>query len=167
LESQTKSMYDRAPDELTLAHEVAHEWFGDSVTLARWKDIWVNEGFAEFSSWLWSEHTGQRSAQSFFDATYAKPASDAVWSPPPGDPGSGADIFSGSVYDRGAMTLQALRVKVGDAAFFALLRGWATSRAHGNATVQDFVAFASSTTGRDLGPFFQTWLFDSGKPTSW
>lgn len=167
LESQTKSMYDRAPDELTLAHEVAHEWFGNNVTVTRWKEIWVAEGFAEFSAWLWSEHTGQRSAQSFFDAKYARPASDPVWTPPPGDPGSGAAIFSGSVYDRGAMTLQALRVKLGDAAFFRLLRGWATARADGNASVQDFVGYASATTGRDLSRFFQTWLYDSGKPTSW
>ena len=65
------------------------------------------------------------------------------------------------------MTLQALRVKVGDPAFFRLLRGWATDRRDTNATVEEFVSYASTSTGRDLRPFFTTWLFDAAKPTSW
>ena len=63
LETVTRPVFDRAPDELTLAHELAHQWYGDDVTLARWRDIWLNEGFAEFSAWLWSEHPAARTAR--------------------------------------------------------------------------------------------------------
>ena len=157
--------------ELTLAHELAHQWTGDDVTLGRWRDIWVNEGFAEWSSWYWSEHTGQKSAQQIFDKLYAHNAKDtAYWKPPPGDPGSAADIFAGSVYDRGAMTLQALRVAIGDdAAFLGLLRSWVAAHAYGNATVADFVTFTEhrfpQLTG--LPHLFDVWLYQPGKPTGW
>jgi aminopeptidase N len=167
LENQTKPLYDSPPDELTVSHELAHMWFGDSVTLSRWQDIWINEGFAEFGAWMWSEHTGQKSAQSYFNQFYAKNAASWVWSPPPGDPGGPADMFDGSVYERGAMTLQALRVKLGDDTFFPMLRAWHASKRYGNASIAEFTAFASSYAGRDLSAFFQTWLYDAGKPTTW
>jgi aminopeptidase N len=167
LETQTKPLYDRPPNELTVAHELAHMWFGDSVTLSRWRDMWINEGFAEFSSWMWSEHTGQKSAQSYFNQFYAKNADSWVWNPPPGDPGGPATMFAGSLYERGAMTLQALRVKLSDDTFFPMLRAWHASKKYGNATVEDFIAFASSYAGRDLSSFFQAWLYDTGKPTTW
>jgi aminopeptidase N len=167
LENQTKPQYAYAPDELTVAHELAHQWFGDDVTLARWRGIWLNEGFAEFSSWLWSEHTGQTSAQQFFQRWYAKPATSWVWTPPPGNPGDAADIFAGSVYERGAMTLQALRVKLGDRTFFRLLRHWLAAHRYGNGTVRQFIALAERESGRDLGHFFDVWLFRPAKPTSW
>jgi aminopeptidase N len=167
LENQTKPLYDSPPDELTVSHELAHMWFGDSVTLSRWQDIWINEGFAEFGGWMWSEHTGQKSAQSYFNQYYAKNANSWVWSPPPADPGGPADMFAGSVYERGAMTLQALRVKLGDGTFFAMLRAWHASKKYGNASIAEFTAFASSYAGRDLSAFFQAWLYDEGKPTTW
>ena len=167
LETQTKPLYDSPPDELTVSHELAHMWFGDSVTLKRWRDIWVNEGFAEFSAWMWSEHTGQKSAQSYFNRYYAKKADSWVFSPPPANPGGPADMFDGSVYERGAMTLQALRVKLGDDTFFPMLRAWYAAHTYGNVTVPEFTAFASAYAGRDLSAFFQTWLYDEGKPTTW
>jgi len=168
LETQTKPVFDRPPDELTLAHELAHQWYGDAVTLARWRDIWVNEGFAEFSSWLWSESRGQTSAQQFFNRWYGQSAkSDWFWNPPPGDPGDPADIFAWSEYERGAMTLQALRVKLGDGTFFRILRGWFASRKYGNATVEDFTGYAQRVSGVDLAHFFDVWLYQPGKPVSW
>jgi aminopeptidase N len=167
LENQTKPLYDSPPDELTLAHEQAHMWFGDSVTLSRWRDIWVNEGFAEFLSWMWSEHSGGRSAQQFFDRLYAKKSSSGVWHPPPASPGGPADIFDSSVYERGAMALQALRVELGDATFFPMLRDWHSSRRYGSASVADFTAYASAYSGRDLSHFFDVWLYQDAKPTSW
>lgn len=167
LENQTKPLFDTAPNELTLAHELAHQWYGDAVTLSRWRDIWVNEGFAEFSSWLWSEHTGQTSARQFFQRWYAKPASSWVWTPPPGDPGGPEHLFAGSVYERGAMTLQALRAKLGDPTFFAVMRGWFESRKYGNGSDADFTAYASQVSGQDLTHFFEVWLYQPGKPTSW
>lgn len=171
LETATRPSFDSAPDELTLAHELAHQWFGDSVTVARWRDIWLNEGFAEWSSWFWSEHSGQTSAQQFFKKYYATPASKTdFWNPPPGDPGDAADLFDDSIYERGAMTLQALRVKIGDdAAFLGLLHDWQTAHRFGNARVEDFVAFTVARFPQvpGLQHFFQVWLYDPGKPANW
>ncbi|HEX6920935.1 MAG TPA: M1 family aminopeptidase, partial [Actinomycetes bacterium] len=167
LENQTKPLYDSPPNELTVAHELAHQWFGDSVTLQRWRDMWVNEGFAEFSAWMWSEHTGQKSAQSFFNSWYAKNASSWVWNPPPGDPGGPETMFAGSLYERGAMTLQALRVKLGDDVFFPMLRAWYADNEFGNVTVEEFTSFATTFSGQDLSHFFDVWLYQPAKPTSW
>ena len=167
LETATRPVFDRAPDELTLAHELAHQWFGDSVTLARWRDIWLNEGFAEFSSWLWDEHRGGTTAAKHLQDLLAEPADSDVWDPPPGNPGSAENIFAGSVYDRGAGTLQALREKVGDATFFSILRGWAAAHQTGNATVAQFTTYASAVAHQDLAHFFTVWLQTPGKPHDW
>jgi aminopeptidase N len=167
LETQTKPIYDSPPDELTLAHEAAHMYFGDSVTLKKWRDIWLAEGFAEFSSWMWSEHSGDRTAQQFFDDNYKKKAKNSVWEPPPGRPGGPANLFSDSIYARGAMTLQALRVKLGDGPFFDLLRSWHAAHRHGNATERGFRRYAENRTGVELTHFFKVWLVQPTKPTSW
>ncbi len=167
LETQTKPLYDRPPGELTVAHELAHMWFGDSVTLSRWRDIWVNEGFAEFASWVWSEHVGKRSAQSFFNRYYAKKATSPIWRPPPGNPRGAETMFADSIYVRGAMALQALRVRLGDELFFPMLRDWHASKKYGNATVQEFTAYATTYSGSDLTAFFDAWLFQKGKPSTW
>ena len=164
LETVTRPVFDRAPSELTLAHEIAHQWYGDDVTLHHWRDIWLNEGFAEFSSWLWSEHTGGRTAAQFLHRLLSEPASSGIWNPPPGNPGDAADIFAGSVYERGAGTLEALRQKVGNTVFFRIMRGWLVAHRYGNATVPAFTAFASGVAGQDLTPFFYEWLYRPGKP---
>src|SRR5262245_26907999 len=86
LETQTKPVFDRVPDETTLAHELSHMWFGDSVTLSQWPDMWLHEGFATWSEWIWSEHDGRKSAHQFFENLYNNPPQDtAFWTPPPGD----------------------------------------------------------------------------------
>jgi aminopeptidase N len=168
LESQTKPNYNRAPSVRLIVHELAHQWYGNSVTLTRWQDIWLNEGFATYAEWLWSEHTGGTTAQQTFDELYATPASDAdFWNPPSGDPGGPEHLFTGSVYDRGALTLHALRGKIGDPAFYRLLRAWADRHRHGNVSTADLIALAGRLAGRDLRPFFQVWLYTPGKPTSW
>jgi aminopeptidase N len=167
LETQTKPIYDSPPDELTFAHEAAHMYFGDSVTLKKWRDIWLAEGFAEFSSWMWSEHSGDKTAQQFFNSFFKKKASNAIWHPSPGRPGNAANLFDSSIYERGAMTLQALRVKLGDATFFDLLKSWAAAHRHGNATEAGFRSFAEQRTGVELTHFFNVWLVEAAKPTSW
>ena len=123
LETQTKPVFDRMPDEATLVHELSHMWFGDSVTLTTWPDIWLHEGFATWSEWIWSEHQGNTSAAQRLKQLLNNPAGDtAFWTPPPGAPGAPASLFDGTIYDRGAMTLEALREKIGDTSFFTLLR---------------------------------------------
>ena len=168
LETQTKPVFDRVPDEATLAHELSHMWYGDSVTLTRWPDIWLHEGFATWSEWIWSEHNGRRSAHQFFENLYNTPAQDtAFWTPPPGNPGTPENLFDGTIYDRGAMTLQALREKVGDTVFFRIMRGWASQHQYGNVTTAQFIALAERESGQDLGHFFDVWLYQDAKPTSW
>ncbi|HEY6779973.1 MAG TPA: M1 family metallopeptidase, partial [Thermoleophilaceae bacterium] len=155
LESQTKPNYDSAPDELTVAHELSHQWFGDSVSLTVWPDIWLNEGFATYSEWLWDEHEGGETPAAAFDELYAIPETNAsFWNPPPGDPGEAANLFDGTIYDRGAMTLQALREKIGERAFFGLLRRWYADNRDGNVTTADFVALAERVSGQQLDAFF-------------
>jgi aminopeptidase N len=168
LETQTKPVYDRMPDETTVAHELSHMWFGDSVTLTEWPDIWLHEGFATWSEWIWSEYTGNKTAQKYFDNLYNTPAQDTrFWTPPPGDPGSAAFLFNGTIYYRGAMTLQALRQKVGDFAFFRIMRSWAHQNRYGNVSTPQFVALAEQVSQMQLEHFFEVWLYRLEKPTAW
>jgi aminopeptidase N len=166
LETATRPVFDSAPDEATLAHEMAHQWYGDDVTLQRWRDIWLNEGFAEFSTWLWAEHHGGPSAAERLQELLAEPADSGDFDPPPADPGGADMIFSGSVYERGAGALQALREKVGDRTFFRIMRGWLRVHAYGNATVPQFVDYAGKVSHTDLTHFFDVWLYQEGKPAS-
>lgn len=168
LETQTKPVFDRVPDEATLAHELSHMWYGDSVTLTEWPDIWLHEGFATWSEWIWSEHDGRKSAHQWFETLFNTPTSDIrFWTPPPGDPGTAAHLFNGTIYYRGAMTLQALREKVGDPTFFRIMRDWATQNRYGNATTPQFIALAERASGLDLRRFFDVWLYQPDKPRSW
>ncbi|MDN3024362.1 M1 family metallopeptidase [Streptomyces sp. S.PB5] len=166
LETQTRPVYDRAPDLSTLVHESAHQWFGDSVTPTSWKDIWLNEGFATYTEWLYDEQHGGDSAQKTFDKLYARPASDGLREFPPGDPGSGANIFGTPVYARGAMALHQLRKAVGDRVFFRILRAWATEHRDGHGTTAQLVRLAERESGKDLDGLFQTWVYQQGKPAA-
>jgi len=168
LETQTLSLFDRAPDELILVHELAHQWFGDSVTPARWPDIWLNEGFATWSEWLWTDHTGGGSLEKTFKGLYKVPAKDRrFWGPPPGNPGGPRHLFDHTVYVRGAMTLEALREKVGEPAFLAILRRWVAEHTYGNVTTADFIALAEQESGLELDEFFRVWLYERDKPQAW
>jgi aminopeptidase N len=168
LETQTKPNFPYVPSEATLVHEIAHMWFGDSVTLTEWPDIWLNEGFATWSEWIWSEEQGNKSAAQWFKQLYNTPAQDsAFWNPPPAVPGTPQFLFNGTIYYRGGMTLQALREKVGDFTFNRILRDWATQNRYGNVTTAQFIAHAEQISGRDLTAFFDAWLYQVGKPTSW
>ncbi|WP_308013844.1 M1 family metallopeptidase [Streptantibioticus parmotrematis] len=168
VENQTYSLFGtnhldgRRGNETLVAHELAHHWFGNSVGIADWRHIWLNEGFATYSEWLWAEHASGTPATRTAAAAHATLASapDGVRI---ADPGPG-DLFDSSVYARGACTLQALRTTVGDAPFFAVLRAWATRHRHGTATTPQFVALAGQITGRDLGPLLHPWLYETRLP---
>jgi len=170
LETQTKPNFPYVPDEATLVHELSHMWFGDSLTLGVWPDIWLHEGFATWSEWIWSERQGNKSAHQWFEQLYNTPAKDtAFWGPAVADFADPALLFNGTVYYRGGMTLQALREKIGDLAFFQLLRDWATQNRYGTVTTAQFIAFAEKESGRDLTQFFKVWIFQAEKPApgSW
>lgn len=169
LETQTRPFYSPkafagGSNVSIVVHELAHQWYGDSVSVDGWKDIWVNEGFARYSQWLWSEKEGEGTAQELADHVYAQNAADSpFWQVKPGDPGPD-NQFHIAVYDRGALALQALRNEIGDKAFFRILKGWPKERAYGNATVRDFVSYAEKASGKPLSGLFDTWLYQAGKP---
>ncbi|MEZ0094300.1 M1 family metallopeptidase [Streptacidiphilus sp. EB129] len=164
LETQSRPIYNVAPDIDTLVHETAHQWFGDSVSLESWRDIWLNEGFATYTEWLWdADHGGPGTAQRF--AQYAAlPAGDDVWAFPPGDPGDGAHLFATPPYARGAMVLEQLRRAVGDPVFFGILKSWAAEHRYGHGDTAGFVALCETRSGKDLDGLFATWLYGQGKP---
>ncbi|WP_447004594.1 M1 family metallopeptidase [Saccharothrix isguenensis] len=169
LENQTRSTYDagffrRGANTYVVAHEVAHQWFGDSVSVRGWKDIWLNEGFASYAEWLWSEHVGEGTVQENSDYVYGLyPADSPFWQVLPGDPGA-PNQFHGAVYDRGALTVHALRGEIGDEAFFQLLKRWPAEKRNGNASTDEFIAFAERLSGKQLDELFRTWLYTPGKP---
>jgi len=167
LETQTRPLFAGEPSMPTVAHEIGHQWFGNSVSVHRWGDIWLNEGFAEFATWMWLERTGQETAQKLFEDYYEngeKIFGEKLWNPPPARPGTRRGLFSFSVYTRGAMTLQALRTTLGDQRFFRILRSWVEVNRYGNATVDGFIDFVERRSGRDLDSFFHQWLEKKGKP---
>jgi aminopeptidase N len=167
LETQSKANYSNMPSESTLSHEIGHEWFGNSVSLKVWPDMWLNEGWATYSSWLWLEHAGIRTVQQSFDAQYSRSATSSFWQIPPGALPGPEVLFTTAVYQRGAMTIHALRGKLGDMAFFQFVRDWAEDNRYGNVNTADFIAASEEAYGGDLDSFFDVWLFQPGKPTSW
>ncbi|WP_329139600.1 M1 family metallopeptidase [Streptomyces sp. NBC_01476] len=165
LETQTRPVFpgDSGPpavDTTTLVHELSHQWFGDSATPRSWPDIWLNEGFATYTEWLWQEHEGGSSvARSAADA-FADPA---TWAFPPADP-TPATLFDPPVYQRGALVLYELRRTLGATAFATLLRTWPAAHRYGNVSTADFTAFCGRLTTKDLTPLFATWLYGRTKP---
>jgi aminopeptidase N len=167
LETQTRSFFSRNAREGTIAHELAHQWMGDHVSPYRWADIWLNEGWATYSEWQWFEHRGQATAQESFDDVMAIPADDVdFWGVVVADPGP-LGLFLGPIYDRGAATLHALRVEIGDEAFFELAQTWVERFGGGTASTADFIALAEEVSDQDLEAFFDVWLYTPEKPVSW
>ena len=162
LETQNRPVFPGTPSTGLLVHELAHQWFGNSVTPETWQDMWLNEGFATYAEWLWSEDREDTPTRESFDVAFAN---DLNWAFPPADPPSAAELSAPPVYGRGAMVIEKLRQAVDDdKVFFALLAGWAKEHRHGNASTEDFTAYAEKRTGLDLSELWDTWLYGDGRP---
>ncbi len=157
IETQTLSTFSpNAVADFVLAHEVAHQWVGNSVSLADWSDIWLNEGFATYGEWLWMEEAGVRSVDEAAARAVERVEAAGVGFGPGEAPPD--DLFNRIVYERGGLTLHALRRTVGDDAFFRILREWTGRFAYGNARTDDFIALAEEVSGDDLRALFDDWL---------
>ncbi|WP_024792849.1 M1 family metallopeptidase [Tomitella biformata] len=150
------------PEERLVAHELAHQWFGNSLGLRRWRDIWLNEGFACYAEWLWSERSGGPSAAALAAAAHAMLAAlpqDLL----PVDPGPDL-MFDDRLYKRGALVLHALRGALGDEKFFALLREWTRRHRHCTVETADFLEIAASFSAVPLQPLWTDWLLSPALP---
>lgn len=170
LETQTRPAYpflggpgDQHAVSL-LVHEQAHQWFGNSVSVRRWRDVWLNEGPATYAEWRWAEAHGGLSVAERLRAEYdARSAGASFWTVRVSDPGA-ARMWSEPVYVRSAMMLGALDRVAGDGTADTLLRTWATRNRHGHGTGAAFRALAEELTGQDLDTFFAAWLDTTAKP---
>jgi aminopeptidase N len=148
--------------ERLIAHELAHQWFGNSVTVRQWRDIWLHEGFACYAEWLWAEHSGGPSADELARCHHQqlreKPQDLLLADPGP------HDMFDDRVYKRGALTLHALRGRLGDDRFFALLKDWTTRHRHGSVVTDDFTGLAANYSSESLRPLWDAWLYSMEVP---
>ncbi|MFJ2832819.1 M1 family metallopeptidase [Streptomyces sp. NPDC087263] len=173
LETQNRPVFPGAPDTEFLVHELAHQWYGDSVTPRTWRDMWLNEGFATYAEWLWQEDHDGDTADEIFNSLYQGDYYDdpdldeAVWAFPPAKPTSAAHLSDSPVYERGAMVLHKIRQTVGDDTFHDIVQGWAAAHRHGNADTADFTAYVEkSAPDADFGPIWKDWLYGEGKPAT-
>lgn len=148
--------------ERLVAHELSHQWFGNSLTVRSWQHIWLNEGFACYAEWLWSESSGGASV-----ATLAQRARTTLAAAPANlllaDPGPEL-MFDDRLYQRGALTVHAVRGALGDEAFFALLREWSHRYRHSTVGTEDFIALAGTYTDVSLRKLFTEWLDQTELP---
>lgn len=166
LETQTLSIFSKAMidrglegSQQVVAHELAHQWFGDSVSLADWRDIWLNESFATYAQALWIEHTRGRAAlDEWVKGSYTFVLEEQESMSPPGEPPADR-LFNAGVYYWGALCLHALRLEVGDETFFEILKTYHERFADGNARTADFIAVAEEVSGKELSAFFDGWLY--------
>ncbi|MEU0414242.1 M1 family metallopeptidase [Streptomyces griseorubiginosus] len=165
----TEPAYPKWYVESIMVHELAHQWFGDSVSPRTWSDLWLNEGHATWYEALYAEAKAGRTLEARMKAAYG--ASDrwrAAGGPPAvpkaPKPGQKISIFRPNVYDGAALVLYALRQEIGRTSFEALERAWVRGHQDGTATTADFVRLASEISGRDLGGFLHDWLYAEKTP---
>ena len=134
-------------------HELAHHWWGDAVSPATWKDIWLNEGFATYSEVLYTEHLGgSKALQAAMMGNYKEDFTGRLYNPE-------TNLFGSTVYDKGAWVLHMLRRETGDSLFFKILRTWFETYKYTNASTEDFKEICQTLTGKDFTRFFDQWLY--------
>ncbi|MGQ4514502.1 M1 family aminopeptidase [Streptomyces sp. DW26H14] len=168
LETQNRPFLPGASATSTFVHEMAHQWYGDAVTPATWRDMWLNEGFATYGEWLWADSRTGKDRVPLAHSFAAAYKDRDNWAFSPADPPKAADISGSPVYGRGAMVLQRVREVVGDTAFFRILRGWPRTHRYGNASTADFLAYARKEAGprgrRLAAEVWRTWLYGTRRP---
>jgi len=163
LETQTRPVYSQTASEETVAHELGHQWFGNAVTPADWQHIWLNEGWATYIEWLWAEHRGTATVAQRFAHTITSLDTSNRWGLNIADPGRD-NLFAPPVYQRGAAALHALRVRIGDEAFFEGAQLWLNRYDDSSATTEDFQAVMEEASGQGLNGFFNDWLRAGVRP---
>jgi len=150
-----------AEEEEIIAHELAHQWFGDSVSVKNWQDLWLKEGLATYAQWLWRTRGKESTVLSNVATVYRRQLS--LTTPIGQPPANELDNFD-AMYTGGALVFHALRLRVGDEAFFEILRTYSARFQYSNASTQDFMAVAKAVSGQDLDAFFQAWLYADELP---
>jgi aminopeptidase N len=166
LETQTMTLIDAGVVsvglESVVVHELAHQWFGDSVSPASWADIWLNEGFAVYASWMWDEAKSTDRMIHQLNTT-----EEMAWQADPGEPladPSAGNLFGFNSYNKGAWVLRMLRGEIGDEAFFDTLRTYHERFKNSVASTVDFQAVAEEVSGQDLDWFFDQWVYGQRIP---
>ena len=165
METQERSYFSRddfllGPAQALLAHELAHQWFGDAVSPKRWSDVWLNESFATYGEWMWMEHLGEDTVDAMAATALRRPFPGSTAQP------SAQDLFGYNVYEGGAAVVHALRKELGDNLFFTLLQRWIAEYNGTSQTTEDFTALAEKVAGRSLADFFDTWLYAAQTPSA-
>jgi aminopeptidase N len=169
LETVGRPVFSGIPSTSTFVHELIHQWYGDSLTISSWEDLWLNEGFASFLSIIYFEDKGlitgsNKDTNSLYLQFFEDESDSDFWEVAPADPLNVKNLFGNATYGRGAYALAALRVSLGDEVFFDVLQIWSERYAGQSVSTEEFVAVAEEVSNLSLGEFFEVWVYGAGRP---